>query len=248
MLFRSVGVPRAITPPAQTASVDTALEQVLKRVLEEELLLDEPWPASWDDTPLGDLGVSSFMVAIVQQKVGVILPDGQLREEDTVRSILQRAAPLALAAGEASRSPDIPTTSSTAPPPILANGTSSHAAAAAAAAAAASTQRASDTCAEVPGREGAVWPACVLGMGSAWPARQYTQEQLADALISRRQLPSEERAFVVQAFAQSHVKRRGMCLSVDALYSAPPTGEAADKQRRAIGSELQQLLVHTRRD
>jgi len=64
-----------------------ALESRLKRVLAEELLLEEPWPASWDDTPLSDLGVSSFMIAVVEEKVGFNV---EVRDNDNVTAILQR--------------------------------------------------------------------------------------------------------------------------------------------------------------
>ncbi|KAK3233921.1 hypothetical protein CYMTET_55810 [Cymbomonas tetramitiformis] len=77
------------TTTAVAAGALAAFERALKAKLLDELVLEGDWPAEYDDRELGDLGVSSFMVAMVKEALPI---DVEVKEEDTVNILLARAS------------------------------------------------------------------------------------------------------------------------------------------------------------
>ncbi|KAK3233920.1 hypothetical protein CYMTET_55809 [Cymbomonas tetramitiformis] len=90
----------------------------------------------------------------------------------------------------------------------------------------------------------ATWPACVLGMGSAWPAaeHQYSQESLAQALVSQVKLSKKDEKYVLDTFKGAQVEKRGLSIDLDKAYSHVPEGEAAEQLRAEIQEKLLAML------
>jgi len=100
----------------------------------------------------------------------------------------------------------------------------------------------SANCSQTSSSASSGWPACILGLGSAIPPpkQQYSQQQLAQALMDR--FPNE-RSFVETCKETSKVESRGMSTSLEILSAGAAMGGASEELKQHIEEALQDMLL-----